>query len=171
MRRQWMAGFILIFSSVTAAQTGAHEHGAADLSVAVDGSVLLVELSGALDNLAGFEHAPRNETQRQALFQAAQHLELPEKLFELPAQAQCSLVEMERTVPYSSGDNAYDETQGHADFHASYRFDCAVPQTLTQLEIILFDAFPRIQRLRAVMVTPAGQNIVTLNPVSRGLHL
>ncbi len=170
MRRQWMAGVALIFSLVATAQAGAHEHGVADLSVAVDGPVVLVELSGALDNLVGFEHVPRDETQRQALFQAVQSLEQPEKLFELPARAQCALIEMERDVPYS-GDSAHDEMHGHADFHASYRFDCAAPQTLTQLQIILFDAFPHIRRLRAVTVTPAGQNAIMLNPANRSLRL
>ena len=45
--------------AVAAADT-AHEHGALKLDVAIDGQLLLISMEAPLDNLLGFERAPRS---------------------------------------------------------------------------------------------------------------
>ncbi len=45
----------------------AHEHGVAVLRVVSEGATLMIEFVSALDNLVGFEHAPRTDAQRTAL--------------------------------------------------------------------------------------------------------
>ena len=44
-----------------------HEHGSADLSIALDGSTLSVTLEAPLANFVSFEHAPETPEQKQAL--------------------------------------------------------------------------------------------------------
>ena len=45
----------------------AHEHGVAVLRVVSEGATLMIEFVSPLDNLVGFEHAPRTDAQRTAL--------------------------------------------------------------------------------------------------------
>ena len=45
----------------------AHEHGVAVLRVVSEGSTLMIEFVSALDNLVGFEHAPRTDARCTAL--------------------------------------------------------------------------------------------------------
>ena len=55
-----------LFPSVASAEQ-AHEHGVATLDVAVDGRTLTLQFESPLDNVVGFEHAPRTDKQRAAL--------------------------------------------------------------------------------------------------------
>ena len=53
-------------------QHPAHQHGAASLQVSLDGRALQISLEGPSDNLLGFEHAPQNEAEKQAVTRAEQ---------------------------------------------------------------------------------------------------
>ena len=44
----------------------AHEHGPAEIELAVEGSDAVVNFASPLYNLVGFEHAPRDERDREA---------------------------------------------------------------------------------------------------------
>ena len=44
----------------------AHVHGSAVLQVVMDGETVELALQSPLDNLVGFEHAPRTESQKKA---------------------------------------------------------------------------------------------------------
>jgi hypothetical protein len=97
--------------SVAASAQHAHEHGIADLRVAVDGGTLLIEFDSPLANLVGFEHAPRTEEQHRALAALKKQLSSPEALVVLPAAAGCKLVETELEIP---GLDDADHHHGHA---------------------------------------------------------
>src|SRR6187431_2577567 len=67
----------------------AHVHGVASLQVALDGNRLNVEFSSPLDNLVGFEHAPRTDKQKAAVREMAERLNAPELWFVPNAEAAC----------------------------------------------------------------------------------
>lgn len=67
----------------------AHEHGAARLDVAVEGSTVEISLESPLANALPFEHAPRNAAQRQAVQNMAATLRQAENIFVFPKSAQC----------------------------------------------------------------------------------
>ena len=54
-------------SPAMAHEPGPHVHGVASLQVAVDGNTLTLNLESPLDNVLGFEHAPRSEKQKAAV--------------------------------------------------------------------------------------------------------
>ena len=165
MRSLWGIVFALMCVSSAAAHTGVHEHGVADVKLVQDGRLLLVEFEGALDNLVGFEHPPRDESQQQALIQADLHLRQTDGLFILPENAGCKSSDVYVELPFV--DPEMDASRDHADFHVSYQFDCTQPEALAQIEFVLFDRFPRIQRLRVVTAISDGQSAATLNPSRR----
>lgn len=94
------------------AQQHAHEHGVADLRVAIDGSTLLIEFESPLDNLVGFEHAPRDEAQFEALHRLGYVLRGHEGLFGLPQAANCVLTDLQIESPYSLH-HGHDHEHGH----------------------------------------------------------
>lgn len=166
---------LLIASAVAAALVSpafaaapAHEHGAATLDLAVDGKTLSIALESPLDNLVGFEHAPKSEKQKAALARMEKELRAGDRLFKPNAEAACALVEAAVESPFAApaGKAAAD---GHADVEARWTFTCAKPEALRAVEVQLFDAFPGLKRLKAQTATARGQSGATLTPKRRTL--
>ncbi len=171
---------LLLLASAPVAAEHAHEHGVASMEVALDGRTLAINLESPLDNMVGFEHAPRNARQQAALKRLSDELEGYERLFDLPDGAACRLVRAESRHPYQASANAAagshdaDEAghdDAHAELHATWEFDCTRPEALNGIGLRLFDVFPGIKRVRAQTVTPAGQGAANLNPTNRQLRL
>ena len=59
----------------------------------------------------------------------------------------------------------------HADLEASYSFQCAQPAQLRTLDLGLFDAYKRIQRIHVQVAGPQGQSKVTLRRPARSVAL
>ena len=160
---------------------GAHEHGVADLTLALEGRMQQIELISPLDNLVGFEHAPANEAQRGALADAERRLLDGEAMFAFSAAAGCAIREVGIESPWpQSGRNhdhrhAHDHAQptrgDHEDMVVSYGFECAHPEALRQVELRAFMHFPRLQRVRVEFATPRGQGAGVLTPNAAALAL
>lgn len=165
----------LAMSTMAAAQH-AHEHGVADLRIAVDGATVLVEFDSPLANLVGFEHAPRDAAQRAALASLAGRLHEPQGLLSLPAAARCEPVAIEIEVPGHEDEHghghdhdkhghdkhdhghAHDHADEHADAFAAWEFRCANIDALDVVELRLIEAFPTIRALRVNVAAPGGQS-------------
>lgn len=161
---------------------GAHEHGAAVLTVALEGQELVVELISPLDNLVGFEHAPANDAQRAALAAAGRRLLDVEAMLALPAAAACRVEDVDIESPWPltaaapapahGGHDHPRPTRGdHADVVAVWRFACARPQALDRLEVRAFAQFPRLREIRAEHAGARGQGAAVLTPKSAVLAL
>ncbi len=62
----------------------------------------------------------------------------------------------------------HDAHEAHADFRASWQFECKRADKLTQLDIRLFDTFPGLQRLQVQSITSKRQGgtiLTSSNPV------
>ncbi|MCL4800518.1 MAG: DUF2796 domain-containing protein [Burkholderiales bacterium] len=155
-----------------------HEHGAATLAVAVDRGTITIALESPLESLVGFEHAPRNERQRAALRAMEASLRAGDRLFKPTAAAACTERGVEVEHPYAhgadgrtDGKDGHDKEEHHAEARATWTFVCANPQALRELDVLLFDAFPGVKRIRAQTATPRGQGAVMLTPKARRLPL
>lgn len=155
----------------------AHEHGAVKLDVAIEGQKLSIEMDAPLDNLLGFERAPRNDAERQAAAAVLARLRAPQQgqpLFRPDAAAQCTLVKAEVRAPVLEPATKFavaakgqakkgpPDQEVHADVEAQYEFSCAQPQLLGQLGLGLFEAYKRIQRIDVQVAGPKGQTKATL---------
>jgi hypothetical protein len=183
MKRMLAAVLALGFSGLAQAH-GAHEHGVADLQVAVDGGHLSIELKTPLDNLVGFEHAPRTDAQRKALDDAEARLRDFPRLFVLPAAAACEVKEVVLTSPWHTATESgqdhghghahghdHKQDDGHSDMHVHYMLECVAPAALNELQVKLSDAFRRMSRVRAETATPRGQGSATLTKTRNKLPL
>jgi hypothetical protein len=59
----------------------------------------------------------------------------------------------------------------HADLDASYEFSCAQPAELRSLDVGLFDAYKRLQRIDVQLAGAKSQSKVTLKRPARSVKL
>ena len=150
-----------IVHTMASAQTPAHQHGAASLHVSLEGAVLQIAFEGPADNLIGFEHAPQNDTEKQAVARAERQLNQPSQLLATPPAAECQAqpARVEMKLPSPGG----GET--HSEIEAEWRWSCAKPAALTHIDASgLFKAFPRLKELKVEAVTAQGQKTALLKP-------
>jgi hypothetical protein len=150
-----LIAFAALTASTAFADEHAHVHGAVSLDVAVEGKTLSIDLESPLDNLLGFEHKPNTPAQRTAADALLKQMKDPAAWLKPDAAAQCTVAKVE-VVSAVLEPGAKDGE--HADLDASYAFSCAAPEKLTTLEVGLFDAFKRVQRINAQVVTAGGQS-------------
>ncbi len=162
---------------------GKHEHGVAQLNVALDGKTLELELDSPAMNLVGFEHAASTDADKAAVAKARAQLEKPLELFALPVTAGCSVASQELRSPLF-GDKApahahkekagheHEHEHGHADIHAHYQLSCEKPVLLKLLTLAeFFKRFPATQKIQVQLIGPDGQKGADLAPASAELKL
>ncbi len=169
MKQRTVALAMLLSASTAFAQHLPHEHGVAELRVAIAGNTLQIEFESPLDNLVGFEHAPRSDAERMALAQAEVILKGVERIVTLPAKAACAVLRTELEQPFAESSVGSDS--GHAEMSVVHTLQCATPSALTGLEVRLFEQFPRIREIRAERASPRGQVAAKLTPKQRMLSL
>ncbi|TNE80440.1 MAG: DUF2796 domain-containing protein [Gammaproteobacteria bacterium] len=138
---------------------GPHLHGEATLQVAMVENNLLLEFRSPAINLVGFEHRPHEPGQWQALRHAEQLLAQPQQRFILSG-SDCRLIEKRLELPYAVEDTLPEQPPHdhgeHAEFSASYQYQCTHPEKLDSIDTDLFSVFPGIRRIRASWVFPGG---------------
>jgi hypothetical protein len=152
----------------------AHEHGALKLDVAIEGNKLTIAMEAPLDNLLGFERAPRTDAERKAAAEVLARLRSPNQgkaLFSADAAAQCTLSKADVQAPVLEPGAKPAPKDEHADLDASYEFSCAQPAELRSLDVGLFDAYKRIQRIDVQVAGPKSQSKVTLKRPARSVKL
>jgi hypothetical protein len=180
---------LLVLAALTGASAYAadkHVHGHAALEVAVDGNRLQLNFTSPLDNLVGFEHAPRTDKQKDAVRRMAEQLNKPGEHFVLTAEARCTpgpvalaskVIDpslLGAVAPQPGADKppakaARDKggPKGHAELQAEIVFRCEHPEKLTSLEVKLFDAFRGMKRIDVQVAGARKQAAARLTPKSR----
>ena len=76
----------------------AHEHGHGTLDIVVEGEELVIELRIPAVNVVGFEHAPRDEAEREAVRKALAPFGDAASVLELPVAAECEVEKAEAEI-------------------------------------------------------------------------
>lgn len=136
----------------------AHQHGVARLDVAVEPGRVTLELDTPLDNLLGFERAPRNAAERQAVDAVVAQLKAADQLFKVDPAAGCKLdkVELNSAVLKLGTPDPAEAKDGHADIDGDFSFTCADAGKASYIDVGLF-RFDHLQRLEVQVATPKGQ--------------
>jgi hypothetical protein len=110
--------------------------------------------------------------QRKAATALLDRMKTAQNLFRPDPAAQCSLrkteVESEALQKPPKPGGKEDE---HADLDASFEFECQQPERLGRMEVGLFDAFSRIQRIEIQVAGAKGQAKQTLQRPENVLRL
>ncbi|MDN8584644.1 DUF2796 domain-containing protein [Vibrio alginolyticus] len=173
-------------------QHGAHVHGHVEFNIAQDGKDLLVEITAPGADVVGFEYAPENEQQEQALKQAIATLEDSNTLFAINAQANCDIEEAyvnhNLSNPHKDHDHSehdhddhdeyHDEHEhhdghdahheehengGHGEFSVQYRFSCDQVNQLSHIQTDWFNQFPTTESINVNIFTDTMQSAIKLS--------
>ena len=145
------------------ASLAAHEHGAAQLNVALEGQRLELALESPAMNLVGFEHAAVSSTDKTAVAHAQQHLQTPLALFGIAAAAGCVITSHELHSPLFEAHAEEHEEHAehgaeHSDIDANYVLTCSQPQALSAIDLSeLFKRFPATDKIQVQLIGPNGQ--------------
>ena len=147
----------------------AHQHGVAAADIAVDAGSLVIAIDVPLDDLVGFERAPRTDAERARVAQALATLRDAAALIRPDPAAGCNAGAAEIVSPaLGLGAAQKPQADGHADLQATWTFGCRAGARPAWVELRFLEAFPRLQRIDVQSVTPAGQHKATLRrPASR----
>lgn len=147
----------------------AHEHGVAHLDVALVSGRLEVVLETPLDNLLGFERAPRNDAERRSADQAVARLRDAARMLQPDPAAGCVAEPTDVQAPVLGLGPVPAGGDGHAELQASWAFQCKAPPA--HLDLRLFESFGRLRSIEAQVVTAKGQRKARLTPAARRVML
>jgi hypothetical protein len=152
---------------------GAHEHGAATLSLAVSTAGLEIMLESPAANIVGFEHAATTDADKQKLAAAVKKLEAGTELFNMNTEAGCTLKNAEvisallgnaEDAAKNKDDHDHKEGEAHSDMDVTWSFACTQPAELQEVAVKLFAAFPDgFQHIKAEWVTEKGASALELD--------
>lgn len=91
----------------------AHEHGRGTLDIVAEGEELVVEFRIPAANVVGFEHAPRDDAEHEAVRMAAETFRDPASVLVLPAEAECEVEEAEAGIMGMGAEEHEEEGDDH----------------------------------------------------------
>jgi hypothetical protein len=144
-------------------ELGAHEHGHAKLSIAVEGTSVAMEIEALGLDVLAFEHPAATEADKAAVAAGKAGLADPLALFAPPAAAECKVLDAKVVLEQEDHEHdakAAEEHAGealHSQFAGRYRLACADPAALTEITFAWFDRFPNTKEVEVILVTANGQ--------------
>jgi len=92
----------------------------------------------------------RKQTEKAGIAQALALLADAGRMFTIPTDAGCTIVEAHAEHEMESG--------GHSAFHAHYAWRCTALDALKTFGLRVFEHFPRTEEIDAVVLRPSGQS-------------
>ena len=186
-----MTALAVFLATSLQASERAHEHGVGQLSIAIEGNEVEIELVVPGADAVGFEHAARTDSERKAVVAAAEKLKEAKRLIRLTSGAHChveksevasGLLESDKDEHDHAHDNKHEkhakqnehkhnehkehdkhaEGEIHSEFTAHYHFHCDHPEKLTGADVEFFKVFPSAHELVARWITSKGQGVTEL---------
>lgn len=170
------AALLLAVGSLAPAFAGpplaSHQHGVVQLDIAVDANRISMQMSSPLDNLLGFERAPRNDAERGRVAAMVATLRSG-ALFLVDNSGSCrnGAIQLSSAALQLGEPDPAELQAGHADLDASFEFECSAAARAGFVDTALFERFPGIQRIDVQLATPRGQRKLTLARPARRIAL
>lgn len=163
----------------------AHVHGLSELTLAMEGNRLEIQLKSPAMNLLGFEHKARTKNDFATVENAVALLGKPELLLSFTG-GRCHLTHSSVDVSGISDsghdvhedeahghehEDSFSERESHSEIIASYDYRCESLATLSSMTVALFDVFPGIHQVHALWITEKQQGGKTLDAENRIINL
>jgi hypothetical protein len=146
------------FVSAQAQQQHAHVHGQMKLDVAIDGPTVVIDMESPLDNIVGFERAPKTDAEKATVEAAVAQLRAADKLFTIDPAANCKLGPVDlRSGALGLGNPDPNEPPGHADLDATFSFNCTNAAAAKFIDLNLFSVFKGLRQIDSQIASSQGQ--------------
>lgn len=154
----------------------AHVHGTGEMEIVQDGNGLFISLYTPLQNVLGFEHMPRTDTEKVKARRVTSLLKA-NGLFAFSPDAQCKRtgykLHSDVLNPHSHGASDdhqhHDSKNEHSDLRAVYEFECEFPAKLKVIDVRVFRQFPGFEKIDVQALFPSGQMGASLTPTKSTL--
>jgi len=153
-----------------ASELDAHEHGSANLDIAIDTDTIQMSFESPAVNIVGFEYTTDDKQQLLLIKQATDFLSNVDALFSLVGDVSCQIVKSSANwvTEHEEGHKEHedhDETplSEHAEFIAEYELTCNQLNNLAAIKVNLFEFFPAIADLDVQVIYFGGQIKQELN--------
>ncbi|WP_016954735.1 ZrgA family zinc uptake protein [Catenovulum agarivorans] len=170
-------------NTVNAAEQGAHVHGYAQLTVAMENTELHLEFSVPSESVVGFEYKATSEAELIRVKAAQKLLSNPDKLATF-AEGNCQLINSEIDVSAVLPEDKHADEHGHnnhnnhkhedehhnenkhssthSEILVSYQFKCQNVSEVTNFDVHVFKYFERLQQIQTRWITDRKQGAKTL---------
>lgn len=165
-------------------QQETHLHGQVEMTLAIEGNTIELNLESPAANIVGFEHSASTPEQHASVNRAKSILDSPEQLLTFigtGCKATRQEVDVSAVLAAEDDDHkeeAHDEHdehdehgETHSEISARYQFHCAQGAKLTAIKVQLFDLFPGIETVRAAWVSDSHQASAMLTADSITINL
>lgn len=155
----------------------AHVHGLSEMTIAIEGKSLEIQIISPAMNLVGFEHKARTKKDIAAVENAASVLSKHESLFSFIGD-RCTLVNTsldvssvidkhhdahDHSAKPEMDENKHAQHDNHSEITVDYHYNCESLGKLSSISVALFEAFFGIHQLRVMWITETQQGATTLN--------
>ena len=165
----------------------AHLHGLGEITLALEGDNIELNLESPAANIVGFEHRASTPDQRQRVNEAKATLESPKQLFTFSG-TRCELTALEVDVSavqateesehkenkhdhHDHSDHEKANHKTHSEVSANYRFQCDDGSRLAAITFNFFEHFPGTEKLDVEWVTDSNQGSAELTVKSKTIYL
>ena len=154
----------------------AHLHGSAELTLALEGNSLEINLESPATNIVGFEHKATSEQQIKAVEQAKSILESSPRLFSFSG-SDCVLkqakVDMSALIEQNGHGHHHDNehNDSHREINANYLYQCSQGEKLDTVSVNLIALFPSFEKLNVMWLTDSQQGATELTAASNLIRI
>jgi Protein of unknown function (DUF2796) len=135
----------------------AHEHGKADLDIAVDGSKVQMMFHAPAESIYGFEHEAKSKKDIAARTEAQRLIETKTLvLFQFDSTLGC------KTKAIKVDPWVREEHEEHGELHAQLEFQCEKPVAGTKLIVTLTKSFQKLREIAVQYISDKKQTGLTL---------
>ena len=162
-----------VFSYAEHRHHESHEHGAGTMNIALDGELLTIELEIPGNDIVGFEHAAKSDSDKAKVDSALKILNETTKIFSFVPADSCSLKGTPKIafVAEAEDDDSHghhgmhhgddDDPADHTELKAEYLFSC---KSVVGVTFQGFSQFPSIKELDAQVAFGNVQVSYELSP-------
>ena len=203
-RAYWMLIFIVAIPFILVPESFAsseeeyrehapHEHGHGAIDIVMEAEEVVIEIRIPAVNVVGFEHAPRDDEEHEAIRRALVPFEDASSALVLPGEAGCEVENVRASIAgmtheserhqdeagngheqhghdtHGHKEHDYEEheeqadEEDHSELHATYHLHCHAPGQLRQVDMRVLKHLHDIEEIDVRLVTPDAQRALTLH--------
>ena len=152
----------------------AHLHGVAELTLAIEGNSVEINLESPSINIVGFEHKATSKQHIKAVDQAKAILESSSNLFFFSG-TDCAIrqatIDMSALIEQEQDHHHHKHDDDHSEINASYLYQCSQGEKLDTVSVNLIALFPKLEQLKVMWLTNHQQGATTLTTASNLIRI
>lgn len=154
---------ILLLSSFGSVADGAHVHGLAHMSIALDDHTMVVQLTVSAHDILGFERNPVDQ-EEQALLKSAMSVLKSTDQWLLIQKGACAIKEKELINPFvSNHTESSEQPSGHFDFELNAVYNCDNSSEIEGIDVNLSKHFDHIHHIEVQWLAFGQQGLINLS--------